>query len=96
MERTIGTVTGGLLGLATTLVGHGFGQDSDIVFTGHSPPFAAPHLAGRLHTECCIVFLLSMHALRYMPTQAAEHAPCSTRPWQACKPCMSQGAARCS
>jgi hypothetical protein len=37
-----------------------------------------------------------MHALRYMPTQAAEHAPCSTRPWQACKPCMSQGAARCS
>ena len=34
MERTIGTVSGGLLGLGISLLGHGFGQDSDMVFTG--------------------------------------------------------------
>ncbi|CAK0786828.1 hypothetical protein CVIRNUC_010042 [Coccomyxa viridis] len=34
MERTIGTVCGGLLGLGISLLGHGFGQDSDMVFTG--------------------------------------------------------------
>lgn len=33
VERTIGTVFGGLLGLATVLFGHGFGQDGDIVVT---------------------------------------------------------------
>ncbi len=34
MERTIGTIFGGLLGLATVLLGHGFGQDEDIAITG--------------------------------------------------------------
>jgi hypothetical protein len=34
VERTIGTVCGGVLGLATVLFGHGFGQDGDIIFTG--------------------------------------------------------------
>ena len=34
MERTIGTISGGVLGLAISLLGHGFGQDSDMVFTG--------------------------------------------------------------
>ena len=34
IERTIGTVAGGLLGLGTALVGHGFGQDKDVAFTG--------------------------------------------------------------
>ncbi|CAL8465245.1 g4780 [Coccomyxa elongata] len=34
VERTIGTIFGGLLGLATVLLGHGFGQDEDIAITG--------------------------------------------------------------
>ncbi|CAL5222233.1 g4567 [Coccomyxa viridis] len=34
MERTIGTVCGGCLGLGISLLGHGFGQDSDMLFTG--------------------------------------------------------------
>ena len=38
MERTIGTVCGGLLGLGISLLGHGFGQDSDMVFTGDTLP----------------------------------------------------------
>lgn len=40
MERTIGTGLGGLLGLGISLLGHGFGQDSDMVFTGDT--LAAP------------------------------------------------------
>lgn len=38
MERTIGTISGGVLGLAISLLGHGFGQDSDMVFTGARLP----------------------------------------------------------
>jgi hypothetical protein len=34
VERTIGTIFGGLLGLGTVLLGHGFGQDEDIAITG--------------------------------------------------------------
>ena len=37
MERTIGTVCGGCLGLGVSLLGHGFGQDSDMLFTGEKP-----------------------------------------------------------
>ena len=37
VERTIGTIFGGLLGLATVLLGHGFGQDEDIAITGMPP-----------------------------------------------------------
>ena len=40
MERTIGTVCGGCLGLGISLLGHGFGQDSDMLFTGTEVSFA--------------------------------------------------------
>jgi len=46
MERTIGTISGGVLGLTISLLGHGFGQDSDMVFTG-------VRLPSTLQTKCC-------------------------------------------
>ena len=49
MERTIGTISGGVLGLAISLLGHGFGQDSDMVFTGARWP---SRLCRRNAAEC--------------------------------------------
>lgn len=42
VERTIGTVCGGLLGLGISLLGHGFGQDSDMLFTGTGVSLVRP------------------------------------------------------
>jgi len=75
MERTIGTISGGVLGLAISLLGHGFGQDSDMVFTGarlpshlidiarqHSAGFAACEHDDSMSYADCLVYHKPSHS----------------------------------
>lgn len=55
VERTIGTVFGGLLGLGTVLIGHGFGQDEDIAITGE----AIMHSKSLIALSQCSIFASS-------------------------------------
>ena len=70
MERTIGTVCGGLLGLGISLLGHGFGQDSDMLFTGQSL-FPVAH-CWTLHTGSEQQFVPLSWAVEYHPLSALQ------------------------
>lgn len=39
-ERTLGTISGGLLGYITVILGHKMLEASDILFTGATPPIS--------------------------------------------------------